>query len=522
MTLAVVSSLCFHACALQAADAGPNPAAPHLTLLEAVRLTLLQDAHIQGAQQQVEFAKGAVQIAGGQFDLTLQSALSRELNRVPRSQLDFVQEGFVDIAERESDIATYELRLKKQLRSGITLSPGLEVTRFTDNLFQERAVNRANVSFLIRVPLLKGWGRAATEAGERAARATQEAAVLDLQQTIALRILNTAAAFWQCLAAQHRLQILRESEQQSANLLRAVRDLVNIQELPASELRQTEADQAAKATERITGEHEFWQAREQLAQAIGLAPDLMALPPVPAADFPAAVTNLSGWSPAELSESLARRPDYLAALKVQSASEILEAAARQNLKPQLDLNLAVGYAGLDEGSQLERYYGSLDPRLAPGPNLLGTVSFEWPFGNRAARGALAQRQAVRQQSHLRAQELARTIHSGILVAFSELTSSQGEIEQADAAAQSFRRAVQSEQDKVRLGTGTILDVITLADRLHEARLRGISARARYGTALARVRYETGWLIQPGTTLESPLTVQDLVTLPPRSSRGAER
>jgi outer membrane protein TolC len=249
----------------------------------------------------------------------------------------------------------------------------------------------------------------------------------------------------------------------------------------------------------------------------------MGHPPAPGADFPPSVTNAWAQMPAALWVlSLERRADYQSALKAQRAAEILEAAARRNLLPQLDLNLEAGYAGLEEGSHLRRYYGALDPRVAEGPNLLGTVSFEWPFRNRTARGLLAQRQAARQQTQIRAEELARTIHAGIQIAMSELAASQGELEQAELAARNFQRALEAEKAKVRLRTATILDVINLADRLYDAQLAAVAARARHAIALARVRFETGTLVRPGMNVESPLTLEDLTTLPSWSPNPAKQ
>ena len=82
------------------------------------------------------------------------------------------------------------------------------------------------------------------------------------------------------------------------------------------------------------------------------------------------------------------------------------------------------------------------------------------------------------------------------------------------AAQKYAQSVQAELDKVRLKLATILDVITLTERWDAARLNAIAARANHAVALARYRFETGTLVQAGATLESPLTVEDLTTLPP--------
>jgi outer membrane protein TolC len=139
---------------------------------------------------------------------------------------------------------------------------------------------------------------------------------------------------------------------------------------------------------------------------------------------------------------------------------------------------------------------------------------EWPFANRTAQGFLQQRTAEEHQTQLRSQALARTIQAGVLVALRDLEHSRAAWEKLQSAVQTYDRAVVQEQQKLRLRTSTILDVITLKDRMQSAQLNEVAARARYWTALARCRYETGWLVGPGATPEGHLTMEDLVTLPP--------
>jgi len=506
----------------QPTDTNAVPEPVSLGLLEAVRQTLAQDANIQLSQEQVEIAKGTVQRAAGQFDATLDTRLGHASANIPRSQVDIVfpPDEYTNLTEMVTHETLYELRVRKQFRSGITVSPGFDVSRYQDNLDQEfaggGAVNRANVSFLIRVPLLRGRGKASTGALEHAAKVGQEAAVLELEQAISERILNTVIAYWTSLAAQRQLKVLKEAEELSADLVTAVTAVVNIDELPRSEQQQAEADHAAKMAARIRGEQEYWAARQRLAQALAMPVQGMTTPPVPAGDFPQAASSSrygGGEIGAVLARSLDRRADYLAGMKQQEAAEILERAASRDLKPRLDLNLEVGYAALDEGNQLRYFFGSLDPSRAAGPNAMGTLVLEWPFANRRARGLLVQRQAARRQSQLRLDDLARTVYSKILIAQRDLLGTRGELEKSEEAERQFFEARKSQEDKVRLGTATILDLINLTDRYNAAKLNAISARARHAVALAQLRFEMGRLVARGGTPEGPLRLEDLTTLP---------
>ncbi|MEK7684848.1 MAG: TolC family protein [Verrucomicrobiota bacterium] len=513
--------LALSACLAGLAAEEPKPAQParsqRLGLLEAVRLTLAQDPNIQLQERQIDIAKGALQSARGQFDLTLDTALSRGLTGTPRTELERINSvGRAHLTETVRDVTDYRLGLSKQFRSGLTVSPGIEITRSADNLDEQPALNRANISFVVNVPLLKGLGREATGAAERAARVGHEAAALDLQHVIATRVLNVASAYWNCLGAEKQAAILKASENRAAELVDRVRELVKAGEFPAAELKQVQADQAEKTAARIAGEQRFWQAQQNLALALGLPADKLMTPPVPEETFPRPPAEALPWrfqGQPVLERSLNRRADYQSALKAQQAAEILLAAARNNVKPQLDLNLEVGYAGLDEGSQFRRFFSSLETRNYAGPNALATLRLNFPLANNAARGLLLQRDAAHQQSLIRSQDLARNISSGILVALNELEQTIEELKKAHEAAGYYREAVENEREKLRIGTSTVIDVITTADRLSNALVNEISAQSRYATSLARVRFETGLLVPPATDRSFSLSLEDFITIP---------
>ena len=489
-----------------------------MTLLEAARETLAHDPNIQLQELQIKVDEGLLQNAAGQFDPALSTALAQGVTRVPRSATDIAGGGFSDALTAVQDLTIYRAGITNQFRSGISVGSGIELDRFVDNLYQTQPANRASVSFVLKVPLLKGLGRAAADAQEQAARVNREAAVLDLQQTIAARILNTVAAYWNCLAAAEQLKVLRKSMERAASLVKAVQALAGIREMAASELLQAQADEAQKTAAVSAGEQALWQARQDLAQAIGLALEKMTQPPEPMEEWPSNLqTNLMALQldePRLLIRSLHRRADYQSSQKAEAAARILEVGARLNAKPQLDLNLEAGYPGLDEANGLKGYFASLNPRPVSGPNLLASLSLEWPFGNHAARGLLVQRTAEQQQSQLRSQALARSIQAGILVALKELQNSRAALEKSEVASKDYGEAVDQEREKLRLRLSSILDAITLADRMESAQLSEVAARARYWIAVARCRYETGWLVRPGITPDSPISLEDFVTLPP--------
>ena len=132
------------------------------------------------------------------------------------------------------------------------------------------------------------------------------------------------------------------------------------------------------------------------------------------------------------------------------------------------------------------------------------------------------RWARAQQSAIRAQDLARNIGSGVILAFSDLERSTQQLLMAIQAANLYRQAVENEREKLRIGTSTIINVITLGDRLSASLLSEIGGKARYANALVRLRFETG-LLAPASSVPTrrtgPISIQttlkpeDFVTTP---------
>jgi len=473
-------------------------------------------------EQQVEIASGLLQEAGGQFDLALDTEVSRSLFRNPLSEtnrlrIDPFNRFFLDPKTTSvRDQTDVRIGLKKQFRFGPTVSPGVSVNRVTDNLDQRRAVNRADINFLVTIPLLKGFGRQDTGALEMAARYQHEASALGLRHTISLQILNTTSAYWNCLATQEQLEILEDTKNRASELIQGIRELVEAKLFPGAELKQVQADRAEKTAAFIAGEQRLLQARQNLGLAMGLSFEELPQTPLPTDTFPSppidATASLISAQPL-IGQALNRRSDYQAAHKQQKAAKVFSVAARKNLKPRLDLNFQVGYAGLTEGSRFSQAYDALDPNNLTGLNMFGVLRLEWPFANNAARGLLLQREAAHQQSGIEFQNLARQISSGILVAHGELARSIEELKKVKEASDLFGQAVENERAKLQLGTSTTIDLITTENRHSNALLNEIATKARYSIALVRLRFEAGLLLEASDSQKGTVSSKDLITIP---------
>jgi outer membrane protein TolC len=237
------------------------------------------------------------------------------------------------------------------------------------------------------------------------------------------------------------------------------------------------------------------QARQTLGRAVGLpAARSLALPP-PQDDFPKYSGQNNGASVDKFSEqALRERADLEANRLRQAAARYLVVAARNNLKPQIDLNLNVGYSTLLEGR------GAFDgQRLLyqdrVGPVAGFSIAGQWPQGNNAARGTLLTQSALYDSTTIQLRELEASVANNVAVDFAALNRAAAELGEAEESVKRYTIALSNEQIKRRLGQSTLIDVINLQDRLEAARLLQVQVQQAYANAIAQFRFDLGALVR---------------------------
>jgi outer membrane protein TolC len=192
--------------------------------------------------------------------------------------------------------------------------------------------------------------------------------------------------------------------------------------------------------------------------------------------------------------ALDKRPNVIAAkLRRQSAEQILP-AARNQLRPQLNLTLNVGYNGLLEGPGFGKPFGA--PFNNVGPNTYASLNYAFPPRNDVAIGQLAQADASYQQSILNVTDLERTIASNVVTTITTLSSSIAALQKARQAVAYYRIALDQEQERFRLGLNSLVDVLTIEDRLTSALSGAVSAQLNYAVAIENLRLATGTIVDP--------------------------
>lgn len=472
-------------------------------LLDAVQTAIAQHPAIEIQRQQVAVSQAVEQQSAAPFDQLVQTNIDRSQFYNPGSSP-------TGINLFPSNTAQMTASYSKLLRSGVSLGGALDMQRQIGN-----GLTTSSTRLLVDVPLLRGRGVEVNTARERAAGLARQGSTLDLRHVTATIVSRVTASYWGLVAADRNRAVAAASDERGAQLVENTRTLIAADQSPRADLAPTLANAADRRAARIAAEQDYVSARNRLLLDMGLRRD----------EWPASIA-LDDFSvlgqlpkletlPKEagpwVDEALHRRADYLAEEQRVAAARVSREAATNALLPQVDFAVTVGYTALAEGQGFNRYFSSLLGGVE-GLDTSGRISYRFPVRNSQARGQLAEADAQLRQETTRLADIERTIRSSITESYSAVRNALLSLEQIRESAAAFQEALRGEQDKLALGIGSIVNLLTIEDRLTSASQREVGAWRSYAQAIIDFRFATGTLI-PASDSSSGLDVTTFTTLP---------
>lgn len=335
-----------------------------------------------------------------------------------------------------------------------------EFRRLLPRGWQESGQVAANFSFDLDL-----WGK--NRAALAAATSEERAAAIDARQARLMLSTGIAAAYFELA----RLQAERDVRQAALDLRTASRKLVGDRQANGLEtrgsLRQSEAEVATARVSLSEVDQAIATRRHQIAAMMGAGPDrgmaiaAPALAPVAAPSLPEGVTT----------DLIGRRPDIAAARERAEAAASRIKAARGDFYPSLRLDALVGLQSLGLGNLVDNQsiYGSVGPAISLPIFRGGAIQ----GGYRVARANYDEAVANYDRTVLAAyQDVADSVTAQRSIA--------GRLTDARAALTASEEAYSIAQGRYRGGLSNYLDVLSVEDRMLQARLAvaGLEAAAR--------------------------------------------
>lgn len=506
------------------AESGQPAVENRLSLHDALQFALQQNPNTLLQQQQVTANRGLLLQAQSQFDPVagITAARTRESRPLRQDEITALQlAGISSVTEQITDTTTYRLGVDKSLENGIAVGTGFSVTAIDDSNQRLAGIptqTSGRLSFSLIVPMLKNAGGETVGAQVAASDADLAASLLDLLHTNSQTVFNTTVAYWDSVAKRSRLEITLAAEKRAKELVNEMRKLIAADQLPAAEIELVIASRAEKTAARVAAEQALLDAQHALARQLGLSRAQLTALPVPDEPLP----NYDGRK-IEVVENrerlirsaIATRADLDADRKRELAGRYRLNAARNNLKPQLDLSLNLSYGGLAEGAPASAFDRAYTTGRV-GPAFTSSVSLQWPFNNSLARGNFLSQSAAYDASTIRLRDREASIASNVSALAAAMERSVEQLVEGREAVNRYAVTLQNQLIKRRLGSATLLDVINVEDRLNNALLNAVQLQQSYANAIVQLRFELGYLVHKRDD-RYDVRIADLVTpeFPPR-------
>lgn len=460
-----------------------------LSIMDALETTLSHHPQLKIAEHSVEAGRAISMQKLGAFDPLVQGAILQTRANQPLQSATSLR-----YQSRSADLTNFEGSASRLLRNGMSVESFVGVNRAGGTALPI-GLSTGELAFQVRVPLLRGRGRTAVESELTAAGLEVDARLLGLNQTISDLLAQTAASYWQYAASLRTLQVVSESETRGKVYIENVQELIEADRIPRNDMYQVRANLSSRSAARAAVGQMVTEARQELALAMGLREtDLASFgDPLEELPEPRGLERLDAKSYVE--QAVARRADLLAlAAREQSAHAIVEGKVN-GLRPRVDLLFRTGYSGFRQGAGGGDLAGALFQGVR-GMDAIGGVTYQFPRGNHLAKGQLGEAQANLKIAGQRKADLSRTIVSNVVTAVAAVETAAGRLKQMQQTVADFRLALAGEREKYQLGRSSLIDVLTLEDRLTSASMSEVDAHLAYALAVVRLRQATATIVAP--------------------------
>jgi outer membrane protein TolC len=430
----------------------------------------------------------------------------------------------------------------KPFRSGLTVS-GSVLVQSTEENYRDKILDPtfgglglppqfpSHVSLSLDLPLGKGLGATTVAAPERSARAMLAARQEQLRHTVAEEVYRTVLAYLHLVAAQESVELLEESAARHERYVALVEQRVAGEELARIELDRARARSAAVASSLSAARGDLAAARVSLAEAAGLESATLAEAPLASESF-AEIRQALPAIDDLLRIAAEERHDTRALAQARDASDALARAARSSLRRTFDLSFTGGLSNLYESpfprflpDEEDPIFSELEPapvRQSPArfysprgfyrsisgrwePFVIAQLTVNFPFGNNAAKGRLAQAESSLRAARIQLTDQGRVVRQNVVEVRGTLETSAAAIEQYRETIDQVLETRDGSQQLFEAGELTLIDTLLTEEEAITDQLTLVRQMQMYLSTLARLKFESGEIVtfaNEGTPTES--------------------
>jgi outer membrane protein TolC len=358
-----------------------------------------------------------------------------------------------------------------------------------DRYFSTLAPYSGTLSATYTQSLLKGFGREVTGSSLIVARLGAKTADFVFQKSIIDLVATTETLYWDVVFAQRNLENKKIALELAQKQLKENRIRVEVGTLAPIEVTSAEAAVAQQEQNIISAEAQLLNAKDALIRT--LFPNAERPASLETVDTPT-LSHISLKEDEAVKMALSRRVELKSARLDLESKQVLENAANNRTKPQLDA--FASYSGLSDNY---RGIGSVDGDLfnSRNPGYTVGLTFAYPLLNKAAKGSQAQARASRRSSELllRDQEIGITLE--VRTAMRNVEAAEKGMKAADKTRYFREKDLEAEQKKFENGMSTNFLVLSKQNDLDLARSNEVQAQISYAKTVTALEKAVGNLME---------------------------
>jgi outer membrane protein len=376
--------------------------------------------------------------------------------------------------------------------TGGAVSVGWDGSRTESNaqIFEEPTFYNSGANFSFSQPLLRDFGRLATERGILVARTNSQVSRQEFERQVTATIQQVEDAYWNLVGSRQQLVVAQESLGLARELHDRNRIQVEVGTMAPLELVQSEAAIASREEDIIRATAFIGDSEDVLRQLLNLPSgelwERVILPTTPPETEKVAINVAEA-----IATAYAERPELRTEELRVAQAELDAEFFRNQLKPTLDLNVDYGYSGVglnfsDAFSQVT----GLDFR-----GWTARLVFAYPIQNRSARAqsAIANLDLERLQTELDQQKT--TVATEVRRSARAVETAAKQIEAARISREFQEKNLDAEKKRYENGMSTSFQITQIQEDVTQARSNEVTATVNYRRALVEYYRAIGRLLE---------------------------
>lgn len=458
-----------------------------LSLQDAIEIALqrnlslmVQRYNLAESQRQVD------QNQGGIYDLNLNGFYSFSDNTFPTgSDLDGAN-------VRSDQTRNLNIRLDQQTPWGGVASLEWGTTRFETNS-QFVVLNpqySVGTTLQLNQPLLRDFGRLATEHNLLVAQRNSEISRQTFEQQVVSIVQQVENAYWNLVQARKQLEVSRQSLALAQELHDRNKIKVEVGTLAPFELVQSEAGIAQREGNIIRDQASVGDAEDELRRLLNLPEgDLWQAEVMPSTEPMVEPFNVNIQD--AIKQALADRPELRGKELEVKRLEIDSEYFRNQLKPSVDLVLSYDINGLS-GDHTEAISSVIDNQFN---GWTARVNVSVPVQNRSARARSAIADLAVDSSRTEQGDLEQQVVTEVRSAARQAEAASKQVEAARASRLAQEKSLEAERKRFENGMSTSFQVLQIQDNLTQAQSTEVAAITSFRIQLAAYYRAVGQLLK---------------------------